>query len=90
MILPKYSEAKKHLPREMKNCVNALDMYENDSAMTCAIVITSIKNMLKKIYLSNNLFTEFSSKLYQNKKNIFCNCSYSTYISMFIILTILY
>ena len=56
---------------EVKQHVNEIDMHKNDSVMTCTIVIMYVVNMLKNINLSNNLFTEFESKLFQNKELYF-------------------
>ena len=47
--------------------VKKIDLYNNDSVMNCTAAITSVANKLKHIYLSNNLFTEFQSTLFQNK-----------------------
>ena len=53
-------------------------MNKNDSVMTCNTVIPFVANMLKKIYLSNNLFTEFKSKLL--KKNVSFSYFFRNYI----------
>ena len=54
-------------PIEVKHRVKAILMHKNDSVMTCNVVIMSVANTPKNIYLSNKLFTEFESKLFQNK-----------------------
>ena len=67
----KNSEAINSVSIEVKQCVNAIDMHGNDLFRTCTAVIPSVANILKQIYLSNNLFTEFESKLFQNKEVYF-------------------
>ena len=68
MILSKESEAMKIYLREVKHCVNKKYMHKNDSVMTCTEVIPPFVNTFEKyIHLSNNFFTEFESKLFQDK-----------------------
>ena len=63
VVLPKYSKAMKDVWIEVKNFAKALGMHKNYMVTTSATVIPSIVNMLKNVYLSNNLFGVFVSKL---------------------------
>ena len=46
-------------------------MFDSDSIMICSTKITSIKNTLKTIYLSGNLWDEFKYTYYNDKNNPF-------------------
>ena len=39
--------------------------------MNFTAAITSVENMLRKVYLSHNLFTDFALKFYQNQEVYF-------------------
>ena len=78
MILPKNVEAMENFPIEVKHRVKAILMHKNDSVMTCTVVIMSVANTPKNIYLSNNLFTEFESRFFQSKEVYFSYISRST------------
>ena len=60
-----------NVTREVKHHVNAIYTQKNGSVMTYTTFISSVVNTPKEINYSNNLFTEFESKLFQNKEVYF-------------------
>ena len=66
VIFPHISEATNNVPRNFLQSFNTIDMYKNDSIITCPSVILYFANTLKNIYLGN-CCTEFQSTFFQNK-----------------------
>ena len=50
-----------------KQCIHAVDIYENNSIMTFNRVTPTVANTLKKIHLSSLILNEFNSTLYEYK-----------------------
>ena len=61
----------KNIPIEVKHRDKALDMHENGLMITCTTVIPYVPNFFENIYLSNNLYPGFESKLFQKNKSYF-------------------
>ena len=75
MILEIYSLEINNLQIRVKQNINAVDIHENYSLMTCNREIPSIANTLKKVHLSSIIFNEFTSIFYDDKIRVWDFCS---------------
>ena len=66
VIVPQTYKTMNIVPRNFLQSFNTIDMYKNDSIITCPSVILYFANTLKNIYLVN-CCTEFQSTFFQNK-----------------------
>ena len=61
------------VPLHVKNKINSVEKYENDSVLKYKTSIPYIVNTLNNIYIPNTLYDFFSSTLYDGYGEIF-NC----------------
>ena len=71
LIIGKSSQALKDVPETVQNCINAVNIYDSDSIMSCCSPITLVENNLKNIYLGGPLWYEFTYEYYNGRNDAF-------------------
>ena len=61
----------KNVPMRVKQLINAVNMFDSDSLMSCSNKINSAANILKNIYLGVTILNELTSTYNDDKNDSF-------------------